>query len=103
MFFGELPRIAGIGKKPWAYEDGMDNAHRGFHGWKDVFITNGIIKDLSNSDYRQRIKARIQSRVKMTLEEAQSMIPSSPVSNYLFHSRDAHKYFLILLKTVLVL
>ena len=83
--FSEIALLAGVAKTDWSWSPllaDLDN-----DGLKDIFITNGILKELSNQDYRQKIKKRIQSGVKMTLEEARNMMPSSKLSNYCFQNQ----------------
>ncbi len=80
--FSEIAQLAGISKTDWSWAPliaDLDN-----DGFKDIFITNGILKELDNQDFRQNIKKRISSGIKMTLDEAINMLPSSKVSNYAF-------------------
>lgn len=80
--YSEIAQMAGVAKTDWSWSPLLADFDN--DGLNDLFITNGILKDLSNSDYRNKIKKRIKSRKKMTLDEAIAMLPSNPISNYLY-------------------
>lgn len=84
-YFSDIGQLAGISKTDWSWAPVIADFNE--DGWNDLIITNGIIKDLSNSDYREKIKNRIKSRVKMSLEEAISWIPSQRVANYAYENQ----------------
>lgn len=80
--FSEIGQLSGIAKTDWSWAPliaDFDN-----DGYNDVFVTNGIEHDLSNQDFRNQMKANIQNRKKVSLEEAINMMPSNTLSNYIF-------------------
>ncbi|WP_296383456.1 VCBS repeat-containing protein [Winogradskyella sp.] len=80
--FSEIGQLAGIAKTDWSWAPliaDFDN-----DGYNDLFITNGIENDLSNQDFRNQMKANIQNRKKVSLEQAIDMMPSTKLSNYAF-------------------
>lgn len=85
--FSEIALMTGLAKTDWSWSPliaDFDN-----DGWKDVFVTNGILHELNNQDFRTKIKARIASKQKMDLEEAISMMPSKKTANYIYkNNRD---------------
>ncbi|MEP4094357.1 VCBS repeat-containing protein [Reichenbachiella sp.] len=83
--FSDIGQLAGISKTDWSWAPLVADFDE--DGWNDLLVTNGIIKDLSNSDYRKKIKDRIASKVKMSLEEAISWIPSERVANYAYRNQ----------------
>ena len=64
----------------------MDN-----DGFKDIFVANGIYKDLLDQDYthffgdQNRIRPGIQNKENV-LTKLFDAIPSSPLSNYAFQN-----------------
>lgn len=88
-YFSDVAQMAGVAKSDWSWAPLLADFDE--DGWNDLYVTNGILKDLSNSDYRKKIKARISSGVKMTLDEAMGMIPSNRLINYFYqNTRDLH-------------
>lgn len=82
--FSEVGQLAGISKTDWSWAPliaDFDN-----DGHKDVFITNGIERDLSNQDYQQKLQAIIRSRVDMPIEQVEQMMPAHKLSNYVFRN-----------------
>lgn len=80
--FSEIAQLSGIAKTDWSWAPliaDFDN-----DGYNDVFVTNGIEHDLSNQDFRNKMKTNIINRKKVSLEEAISMMPSNKLSNYIF-------------------
>lgn len=87
--FSEIGRLSGVSKTDWSWGAlimDLDN-----DGWKDIFVANGIYKDLLDRDYldfysdpsvmRQMIKT--QQKAILSLIDA---IPSVKVPNYAFHN-----------------
>ena len=81
--FGEIGQFSGIAKTDWSWAPLIADFNN--DGFNDVFITNGIEKDLSNQDFRttMRSKNRDYSK-KESLDEALHLIPSEKLSNYMF-------------------
>jgi hypothetical protein len=87
--FSEIGRFSGVSTTDWSWGAlimDLDN-----DGWKDIFVANGIYKDLLDRDYldfysdpavmRSMIKTEEQAILKVI-----DMIPSVPVANYAFHN-----------------
>ncbi len=84
--FHELGQLAGISNTDWSWSAlfaDYDN-----DGWKDLYITNGYLRDYTNldflkymGDYVQNNQAAIQRQ--NVLELVQKM-PASNISNYMF-------------------
>jgi hypothetical protein len=82
--YSEIAQLSGVAKTDWSWAPLMADFDN--DGFKDIFVTNGIIKDLSNSDFRNNLKSKIQKREKMSLEEALAMIPSEPLQNPIYQN-----------------
>ncbi len=85
--FSEIGRLAGVDATDWSWSASiwdMDN-----DGWKDIFVANGIFKDLLDQDYIGlytdpnivRSMIREDENAILTLIDA---IPSEKISNYAF-------------------
>ncbi len=87
--FSEIGRLAAVEATDWSWSAlifDVDN-----DGWKDVFVANGIGKDLLDQDYVnfeagpekiQSIIAHEQHAILKLID----MMPSTPISNYSFHN-----------------
>ena len=74
--FSEIGQLAGVSKTDWSWAAlfaDLDN-----DGWKDLFVTNGILRDVRNND-AQRLTTE------NTLAHTQRF-PSQPLSNMLFRN-----------------
>ncbi|MFC2109142.1 VCBS repeat-containing protein [Bacteroidota bacterium] len=80
--FSEIGQLAGVAKTDWSWAPLLADFDN--DGYNDIFITNGIERDLSNQDFRNQLKTNIQNRKKVKLEEAIGMMPSNKLSNYIF-------------------
>lgn len=87
--FCEIGRLSGVSTTDWSWGAlilDMDN-----DGWKDIFVANGIYKDLLDQDYLDiysnpsLMRSKIKSGDKAILDLI-DMIPSVKISNYAFHN-----------------
>ena len=75
--FSEIGQLAGVSKTDWSWATlfaDFDN-----DGWQDLFVTNGILRDVRNNDAQKRA-------VESTLAHIQNF-PSQPLPNVLFHNQ----------------
>ena len=88
--FSEISRFAGVEASDWSWGAlffDMDN-----DGFKDLFIANGIYKDLTDQDYLQYIanESVIQSIVsnqKVDYKQLIDIIPSNKVANHAYRNK----------------
>ncbi|MDT0675875.1 VCBS repeat-containing protein [Autumnicola musiva] len=93
--FSEIGQLSGISNTDWSWAPlfaDFDN-----DGYKDLFITNGYLRDFSNLDF-------VNFKANMALAEAQSKneevdfvslikeMPSTRVNNYIFRNLDGTKF-----------
>jgi hypothetical protein len=87
--FSDIARLAGVHATDWSWGAlifDMDN-----DGWKDLFVANGIYKDLLDQDYVNFIADPVLIR-QMLLKEKNVIkrlvdsIPSHRISNFAFHN-----------------
>lgn len=89
--FTEIGRMAGVDATDWSWGAlffDYDN-----DGFKDLFVANGIYKDLTNQDYLQYISnsevvKSIVSNNKVNYKKLVEIIPSNPIPNHLFKNID---------------
>ncbi len=84
--FSDIAQLAGVEATGWSWgalSFDFDN-----DGWKDLFVCNGIQKDLTNQDFLEFVssdeaKTQMQSGA-MDLTNLLQKIPSVPIPNYAF-------------------
>ncbi|HVG17330.1 MAG TPA: VCBS repeat-containing protein, partial [Chitinophagaceae bacterium] len=85
--FSEISRLAGVHATDWSW--GALIADLDNDGWKDIFVANGIYKDITNQDYIQYISSQefasklIDNR-NLDYKKLIDLIPSNPISNHAF-------------------
>ncbi len=81
--FGEIGQFSGMAKTDWSWAPLIADFNN--DGFNDVFITNGIEKDIANQDFKKTMlsKSRGYSN-KENLDELLNLIPSEKLSNYMF-------------------
>ncbi|MBE7176846.1 MAG: VCBS repeat-containing protein [Mucilaginibacter polytrichastri] len=85
--FSETAFYSGVAATDWSWGAlffDMDN-----DGWKDIFVSNGIYKDLTNQDYIEFLGNRdnmekIAQGKKFDFKEFTDKMTSTPISNYAF-------------------
>ena len=85
--FSEIGQLAGISNTDWSWSPlfaDYDN-----DGWKDLYVTNGYLRDYTNMDFLKYMGDALQNRQVMRkdlLALVQDM-PSSRVKNYMFRNK----------------
>ncbi|WP_299366004.1 VCBS repeat-containing protein [Winogradskyella sp.] len=81
--FSDIGQFSGIAKTDWSWAPLIADFNN--DGFNDVFVTNGIEKDLANQDFRKTMLSKNADYSKeQTFKEAISIIPSVKLSNYMF-------------------
>ena len=87
--FREVGQLAGISNTDWSWSPlfaDYDN-----DGWKDLYVTNGYVRDYTNLDFLKFMTDYMQNRPanfrREDVLELVHKIPSSNVSNYIFRNR----------------
>ena len=85
-FYSEIGQMAGIAKTDWSWSVLMadfDNDE-----YKDMFVTNGVNRDMRNSDLIDKMKnIDPAKRQKTNLLKLAKSFPSEKLSNYLFRNK----------------
>lgn len=89
--FSDIAFMAGVAKTDWSWSLLMADFDN--DGYRDIHITNGIFKDIRNSDYLARLEQEIQrTGGKVRTETIFEMLVSTPMDNYLYHN-DGNNHF----------
>ncbi len=87
--FTEIGQIAGVSRSDWSW--GALFADFDLDGRKDIFVSNGIYKDLTNQDFIDFLGSEATIREWVASKERSYMklideIPSEPLPNYAFRN-----------------
>jgi len=92
--FSEIAYYAGVAETDWSWAPliaDFDN-----DGWKDIFVTNGYRRDLTDWDYKEFFVDSIQSRLvkgqRVTIAELYSKIPSQRIHNYFYRNNGTLRF-----------
>tara|TARA_B110000444_G_scaffold82244_1_gene77723 strand:- start:5442 stop:8750 length:3309 start_codon:yes stop_codon:yes gene_type:complete len=86
--FSEAANLAGVSATDWSWGAlifDMDN-----DGWKDIFVSNGIYRDIMSQDFasfindREAIKNIVLKKKNANWQDFVKYIPSNPQSNFAF-------------------
>ncbi|MDN3581613.1 VCBS repeat-containing protein [Mucilaginibacter flavus] len=85
--FSEVGQLAGISNTDWSWAPlfaDYDN-----DGWKDLFVSNGFLRDYTNMDFLKYMGDNLQNRavVREDLLNLVKQMPASKVKNYLFKNK----------------
>lgn len=84
-FFSEIAQLSGVAKTDWSWSTlfaDLDN-----DGLKDLFITNGIKRDILNNDIIHEGKQQMQTLGRVLTDmEILKIAPMNRLSNYVFHN-----------------
>ncbi|WPP53712.1 VCBS repeat-containing protein [Catalinimonas niigatensis] len=86
--FSEIGQLAGVSNTDWSWAAlfaDYDN-----DGWKDLFVTNGYVRDYTNMDFMKYmgdfLKRREGNLLRKDILELVHQMPSSNVVNYMYKS-----------------
>lgn len=92
--FSEIAYHAGVAETDWSWTPliaDFDN-----DGWKDMYITNGLKRDVNDWDYRgffiDSIKNLIAKGIKVDMVQWFSQIPSVPIKNYFYRNNGSLRF-----------
>ena len=92
--FSEIANYAGISETEWSWAPlfaDFDN-----DGWKDLYVTNGLKRDITDWDYKVFILDSIINSMNkgksVDLNSWLQSIPSVPTKNYFYHNNGSLKF-----------
>jgi enediyne biosynthesis protein E4 len=86
-FFGNAGWIAGVTSTDWSW--GALFADFDLDGWKDLYITNGILKDINNIDFFNQMEKEgyfSKGQDKSEFLKLIKKMPAQPLVNYVFRN-----------------
>ncbi|GAB3997016.1 VCBS repeat-containing protein [Spirosoma daeguense] len=87
--FSETGQLAGISNTDWSWAPLLADYDN--DGWKDIYVTNGYVRDYTNLDFLKYMTDYMQNRPpnfsRNDVLELVHKIPSSNVMNYMFRNR----------------
>ncbi len=87
--FSEIGQFAGISKTDWSWAPlimDYDN-----DGWKDIYVTNGIVRDIRNNDYVDYVTKSLHGGETNYLDLALKA-PSVPIGNHMYRNNQSLKF-----------
>jgi hypothetical protein len=88
-----MGQMAGISNTDWSWSAlfaDYDN-----DGWKDLYITNGYLRDFTNLDFINFMDQKIKEKGRFMREDVVELIekmPASDVKNYMFKGSEVLKF-----------
>lgn len=87
--FSEVGQLAGISNTDWSWAALLADYDN--DGWKDLFVTNGYLKDYTNLDFIKYMEDFVKAKGRLKrvdVLEIISHMPASNVVNYVFSNND---------------
>ncbi|GAB2542129.1 VCBS repeat-containing protein [Spirosoma aerophilum] len=87
--FSEVGQMAGVSNTDWSWSPLLADYDN--DGWKDLYVTNGYVRDYTNQDFLKYMTDYMQNRPanfsRNDVLELVHRIPSSNVTNYMFQNQ----------------
>ncbi len=83
--FSEIASLAGISKTDWSWAPLIVDFD--MDGYQDIFVTNGIKRDVTDNDFKIRAQKVVDNGEKLTAVRALEMMTSAKISNYAFKNK----------------
>jgi enediyne biosynthesis protein E4 len=83
-YFSEIGHLAGVASTDWSW--GTIMADFDLDGYKDIFVSNGILKDFTNSDFVKYQDELTTHGIKKPITELIKQMVSSQTKNYIFRN-----------------
>ena len=92
--FSEIANYSGVSATEWSWAPLIADLDNG--GWKDVYVTNGLKRDITDWDYKvfvlDSIMKQMNSGRSVNLNTWLSSIPSVKTKNYFYHNNASLKF-----------
>ena len=83
-FYSEIAHLAGIAQTDWSWSPLLADFDN--DGWKDLFVTNGVDRDIKNNDFLTELHGANSQNPKEVLKVAQKA-PRTPIANYIYKNK----------------
>lgn len=88
--FKETAQLSGVVKTDWSWAPLLADFDN--DGLKDIFISNGVIKDYTNQDFRTALRERNEKGESMSLDAVLALMPSQKLDNYVYKNQGDLKF-----------
>lgn len=91
--FSEVGQQNGVSNTDWSWAALIADYDN--DGWKDLYVTNGYLRDYTNLDFIHYMNEYVQSKGRLQREDVMTIIkemPSSNVSNYIFQNKQGNGF-----------
>jgi hypothetical protein len=85
--FSEAGQLAGLSNTDWSWAPLLADYDN--DGWKDLYVTNGYVRDFTHMDFMKYAENYKQQKGRLMREDVLNLVqqmPSSQVSNYFFQN-----------------
>jgi hypothetical protein len=82
--FSDIGQLAGISKTDWSWSPLLADFDN--DGYRDLLVTNGIKRDITDNDYKNELMALNKTGTAMTLQQVFQLVPSAKISNEIFRN-----------------
>ena len=83
--FSEIGQMTGLSKTDWSWAPLLFDADN--DGMLDAFVSNGILKDVTNNDFKNWLKNEVSDKGnQLSFADVMAKIPTTKTANYLFHN-----------------
>ncbi len=85
--FSEIGQLAGVSNTDWSWSALLADYDN--DGWKDLFVSNGYLRDYTNLDFIKYMENYVAQKGRLQREDVLEIIkqmPASNVSNYIFRN-----------------
>lgn len=91
-YFSEIAQLSGVAKTDWSWAALLIDADN--DGWKDIFVTNGVLHDYKNRDFVYKANEMADKKEKnaLSLEEIHDMVSVTPLPNYSFRNTNGYEF-----------
>ncbi|MBT8220297.1 MAG: VCBS repeat-containing protein [Bacteroidia bacterium] len=83
--YGDIAKLAGISSTDWSWGPVM--ADLDADGWKDIFITNGIRKDVNDQDFMRGLMTKMSMGLNVNYVLENARMPEVRIPNYAFRNK----------------
>ena len=92
--FSEIGQLAGLANTDWSWTPLIADLNN--DGWKDVFVTNGILQDATDRDFlaaqSQFVAAKQQSLEPADIQFLLTKVPLADLNNYVFRNEGSWEF-----------
>lgn len=83
--YAEIAQLSGIDQTDWSWAPLLADVDN--DGWKDLVITNGIFRDVTDNDFKIALERKVAAEGnRLSFDEVMTMIPSTKIPNVVYRN-----------------